>query len=90
MVSVTRRSVMRATSGASTHSSPSSVRMTMPSKMCSLALSITRSTVPSWNVSLDTTGVPRCSAWYEIGSPCSVTLRCRGYDTSRSFPVSTS
>jgi len=63
MVSVTRRSVMRATSGASTHSSPSSVRMTIPSKMCSLALSITRSTAPSSTSSLDEIGVPRCSAW---------------------------
>jgi len=54
---------MRATSGASTHRSPSSLRMTMPSKMCSFALSITRSTTPSAMSSLDEIGVPRCSAW---------------------------
>jgi len=47
MVSVTRRSAIRATSGASTQTSRSPARITMPSKMCSFTLSTTRSTVPS-------------------------------------------
>ena len=43
----TARSKMRATSGASTNRRPSGVSMTMPSKMCSRALSSTRRTVPT-------------------------------------------
>ena len=62
MVSVTRRSVIRTTSGASTNRSPSGVRSTMPSKMCSRALSSTRWTVPTSMPSDDTTGTPVGSA----------------------------
>ena len=47
IVSVTRRSVMRATSGASTKRLPRPVSITIPSKMCSRALSSTRWTVPT-------------------------------------------
>jgi len=54
---------MRATSGASTHTCRSAVRITIPSKMCSFGLSITRSTVPSASSSAETIGVPACSAW---------------------------
>jgi len=54
---------MRATSGASIQTWRSPARITIPSKMCSFALSITRSTVPSSCSSEETMGVPRCSAW---------------------------
>ena len=63
MVSVTWRRVMRATSGASTKRRPVSVLTTMPSKMCSRALSCTRWTVPIRTPSDVTTGTPRGSAW---------------------------
>ena len=63
MASITRRRVIRATSGASTNRMPSLVRITIPSKMCSRALSCTRWTVPSSRPSEEITGTPRGSAW---------------------------
>jgi hypothetical protein len=63
MVSVTCRREMRATSGASTKRVPESVLTTMPSKMCSRALSWTRWTVPMVTPSEVTTGTPRGRAW---------------------------
>ena len=63
IVSVTRRSVMRATSGASTKRLPRPVSITIPSKMCSRLLSSTRWTVPTCVPSEAWTGTPRGSAW---------------------------
>jgi len=54
---------MRATSGASTQTWRSPARITIPSKMCSFGLSMTRSTVPSCSSSVETIGVPGWSAW---------------------------
>jgi hypothetical protein len=60
--SVTRRSAIRATSGASTKRSPRGVEITIPSKMCSRGFSRTRSTFPiSWPSEVCTT-VPRSSS----------------------------
>ena len=55
--------VMRAERGLVWVDAPEVARITIPSKMCSFALSITRSTVPSSCSSADTIGVPRWSAW---------------------------
>jgi hypothetical protein len=61
IVRITARSKIRATSGASTKRRPSGVSITIPSKMCSRALSCTRRTVPTWTPSELRTGVPRLS-----------------------------
>jgi hypothetical protein len=61
IVRITARSKIRATSGASTNRRPSGVSITMPSKMCSRALSCTRRTVPISTPSALRTGVPRLS-----------------------------
>ena len=61
IVSVTRFSVMRATSGASTKRRPLGVVTTMPSKRCSRSSSSTRCTVPSCSPSAVCTGTPRGS-----------------------------
>lgn len=61
-VSVTACSAMCATSGASTKRRPRLVSTTIPSKMCSRALSCTRRTRPTSAPSLPRTRVPRRSA----------------------------
>jgi len=67
IVSVTARSAMRPTSGASMKRFvPSLAEITMPSKMFSRTLSCTRATVPTSTPSLERTSVPRLSALYAI------------------------
>ena len=62
IVSVTRRSAIRPTSGASTKRKPPEVLITIPSKMCSRGFSSTRSTLPSTTASEECTSVPRSSS----------------------------
>ena len=70
--SVTRRSAIRETSGASTNRRPRAVVITMPSKMCSRGFSSTRSTLPISSPSEECTAVPRLSSLYETAWPSSM------------------